>query len=52
MLDTIKIGVSAIFVFVVSREEKGKKNYNWNFWIWVILVQTWPFHDANVSKNC
>ena len=37
--------------FVVVREEKGKKNDNWNFWIWVFLVQKWPFRDSKLFST-
>ena len=37
--------------FVVVREEKGKKNDNWNFWIWVFLVQKWPFRDSELFSK-
>ena len=51
LLKHYKIGVSANFcVFVVEREEKGKKNDSWNFRI-VFFFQKWPFRDAKLFSK-
>ena len=47
VLKHYKNRVSACFVFLLLNEEKrANKNDYWNFWIWVALVQNWPFRDA------
>ena len=48
--NTMKIGVSEIFV--VEREEKKAKKDNWNFWFWVFWSKNGRFVTHNrFSKN-
>ena len=50
LLKHYKIGVSAKFCVLCcwKRRKQAKKNDNWNLWIWVFLVQKWPFRDAHL----